>query len=65
MTENTENQKANNAIKINSIRNALKRTHDTQYQATLISPTGVIIKERDAIRKLFIRKETLSNYVQI
>ena len=62
MTANTENQKANNAIKIKSIGNARHRTCQTRCWATLISPTKVIIKAIDAIIRRDIGKGTLSNY---
>ena len=64
MTENIGNLKARYAIKRKIIENERNRTRQTRHQVTMISPTKVIIKARDAIRIKAIVKGTLSNYAQ-
>ena len=57
MIENTSNQKENDAIKIESIRNEKNRTRQTHRRSTLIFPTKVIIKSRYAIKIRAIGKK--------
>ena len=64
MTQNTENQKANDAIKRKIIGNARNRTCHNHHQATLIIPMKVIIKSIDEIKRRAIGKGMLSNYAQ-
>ena len=71
MTENVKtkeankaNKKSNEVIKIKSITNEQKNTRQTHSRATLIRPTKVIIKSRDAIKRIAFGKGNLSNYVK-
>ena len=65
MISNTANKKSKDAIKRKITRNARKRTLHTHLRATLIRPTKVIIKSRDAIKRRAIGNGTLTNYAQI
>ena len=56
MTENTENQKANDAIKRESIGNALNRTRQTHCRATLICPTKIDYKSKRRDKKKIYRE---------
>ena len=64
MTANTTNQKPNITIKIKRIGIAQNRTRQNRRRLTLICPTKVIIKVRDAIKRgnFGKRNGTLSNY---
>ena len=64
MTENTPNQKANDAIKGKSIRNVRNKTCQTHCWDNLICPAKLIIKTRDVIKRRAIGNGTLSNYAQ-
>ena len=58
------NQKANSAIERKIIRSAQNRTCQTNRQETLVCPTKVIIKSRNAIKRRSIVNGTLSSYAQ-
>ena len=64
MTENTANQKSNDAIKRKRILNTRNRIGPNHSRGTLICPTKVIIKPKDATKRRSIGKGTLSNYAQ-
>ena len=64
MTENTENQKSNDLIKIKHIGSSQNRTRQTYHRVNMICLTKLIIKARDKIKRRAIGKRngTLSNF---
>ena len=64
MILNIANLKSRDAIKNKSIGNEGNMNGQTHYRGTLIFPTQVIIKARDATTRRATERGTLSNYAQ-